>query len=403
VPLHHLYPGRTFRFCFTNRQMATAVTRFIWTHEELRPDREPIYMAQWEDDAYSQDLVEGFGRVLRFRVAENITQQWGWLSGYAAQGAFPPAAAALVVRDGPGFRLDSVTPVLIDSSVGSFSSPNTYEARAVQYLLAQIHPPGGPALGPVPPFPVPFRPDEGLPRGEVLAPQRRPLLVVSGQSQPSRRLLRDLARNAPDTAHRFVVATGDAISFNTLYRDRRVAWPIQDLPFKLVMFCHLDPIDPDAGFRPCPWVRPLAGRNGEELAPGEGPLAASTGTDDVLLCSEIVEALAQAFGRDGARAADADELGRRLKGLRWSRPDYVGCEGTGTRLFHDDGQRQAGTGEHVVYLRPIFEGERVLPEAEIEVWVWETDGGHRVWRRRGEPLKVSYEETFEQGEPNHGD
>ncbi len=54
-------------------------------------------------------------------------------------------------------------------------------------------------------------------------------------------------------------------------------------------------------------------------------------------------------------------------------------------------------------LPPIFEGERVLPEAEIEVWVWETDGGYRVWRRRGEPLKVSYEETFEQREPNHGD
>src|SRR6185437_14696668 len=60
VRLTHLYPGRTFRFCFTNRQMATAVTDFIWWQQDLRPDSDPVYMTQWDDDSYSRDLVSAF-------------------------------------------------------------------------------------------------------------------------------------------------------------------------------------------------------------------------------------------------------------------------------------------------------------------------------------------------------
>ena len=75
------------------------------------------------------------------------------------------------------------------------------------------------------------------------APAARPLLVVTGQSTPSRRFLAELVRTSPAQARRLVVATGDAVSFNTIYRDRRVTWPIQDLPFPFVFFCHYDPID----------------------------------------------------------------------------------------------------------------------------------------------------------------
>src|SRR5581483_2485383 len=57
LPLVDIYPGRTFRFCFTNLQMSSAVTSFIWTQNELRPDAFPVYTAEWEDDAYSKDLV----------------------------------------------------------------------------------------------------------------------------------------------------------------------------------------------------------------------------------------------------------------------------------------------------------------------------------------------------------
>src|SRR5262249_18413133 len=51
-------PGRTFRFCFTNRQMARAVSEFARSRQELRPDPERIFFAYWLDDPYSVDLTE---------------------------------------------------------------------------------------------------------------------------------------------------------------------------------------------------------------------------------------------------------------------------------------------------------------------------------------------------------
>ncbi len=62
--LMDLYPSRSFRFCFTNRQMAEAVTEFIWTQPDLRPDSHPIYLTKWEDDPYSRDLFQEYRKVL---------------------------------------------------------------------------------------------------------------------------------------------------------------------------------------------------------------------------------------------------------------------------------------------------------------------------------------------------
>src|SRR5262249_61875524 len=64
VGLNRLYPGRTFRFCFTNRQMAAAVTSFLWDRDDLRPDADPVHMVRWADDTYSGDLLEGFWQAL---------------------------------------------------------------------------------------------------------------------------------------------------------------------------------------------------------------------------------------------------------------------------------------------------------------------------------------------------
>src|SRR5262245_35017033 len=66
--LTSVYPDRTYRFCFSNRQMATAVTRFIWTQPDLRPDDDPVYLVQWMDDSYSRDLIDGYIRVLDYRA-----------------------------------------------------------------------------------------------------------------------------------------------------------------------------------------------------------------------------------------------------------------------------------------------------------------------------------------------
>ena len=58
--LMDLYPGRSFRFCFTNGQIAEAVTDFLWHQEDLRPDPGPVYLTFWEDDPYSEDLFNRF-------------------------------------------------------------------------------------------------------------------------------------------------------------------------------------------------------------------------------------------------------------------------------------------------------------------------------------------------------
>jgi hypothetical protein len=343
VPLWSIYPGRTFRFCFTNRQMATAVTRFIWARPELTPDGDTTFLVRWSDDAYSRDLCEGYLRVLLHRAADSVLPHWAFLSGGVGLG-LPPAA--LVAWHADGFRHEAALQIPVDSSVGSFGTPNPYEANAVVDLLTKV-------------------------RHE----QRRPLLVLTGQQQPSRRFLRELARTAPDTARRFVVAAGDALSFNTIYRDRQVAWPIQDLPFRLVFFAHRNPTDPDAGFLPAAQAGPSWRRR-------------TSGTEDVLLFRDIVEAVALASRRGGGPPRDADDL---AEGLR----QHVRIAGDrltlteGVRLFDDRGQRAGGTGEHVIYLRPHFVGEWVSPSATIEVWARQAD---RSWAQVGLPLSVSFNE-----------
>jgi hypothetical protein len=216
---------------------------------------------------------------------------------------------------------------------------------------------------------------------------------VAGQSQPSHRFLRGLIRGVPSLSKRaeIVVATGDAISFNTVYRDRQVAWNIQDLPFPLVFFCHRNPIDADAGFR--------AGSGAAEDE-DERNSTAETGTEDVLLFGDIVEALVQAaVPRDGTACANAAELAERLGEARLEE-DRIVSGLAGIPLFNRAGQRQSGTGEHVVCLKPMWHedfGDRLLPRATIEIWAWRRrDASHgelgQHWQRRGEPLTVWYDD-----------
>jgi hypothetical protein len=373
VRLHQLYPERTFRFCFTNRQMATAVTRFVWQHDELRPDSDPVHMVRWDDDAYSRDLVEGFWRALQIAGVESSASEWAWALGCCLRAGSPPDLGSAVVpyqrlgADGSAFRMAvPPTPLLVDSSVGSFDVPNRMESQAALYLLKSLvdHP-----------------------------NQRRPLLVVTGQAQPARRFLRALDRNAPEQTRRCVVVTGDSISFNTVYRDGKVAWPIQDLPYRLVFFCHHNPTDTAAGFHPAEEVREN----------GDGPeLTATTGTEDVLLFGDIVAALALGYHRDGRPCGDAQELGERFHELRLHDGTLGFAPPAGRLLFNKDGNRHSGTGEHIVYLAPQYQGPRVLPRAVIEVWSWRTEGtGDKAqphWLRYGRSLEMRFDESDRQGE-----
>jgi hypothetical protein len=360
-PLHRIYAQRTQRFCFTNRQMAEAVTDLIWSQNDLRPDAAPVYITWWQDDPYSVDLTERFVDALRRPALQTVTSDWAGLMRFTAQGGLP--------FDGTSVWWGRFQPLLpvserIISSVGLFDRPNRWEAESAKRLME-----------------IKLNRYPG---------QRRPLLVMPAASQPSRRFLRALVRSAPAEARRFVVATGDALAFNTVYRDRNVAWPVQDLPFPLVFFCHRNPVDPNVGFQP---------ENSARLG-GVGDTGSPlTGTEDLLLYMDILEALVQAAAAGPGLPADAADLKQRLGRIRWWEESVrVGPSGPGQPLFDEEGNRRSGTGEHVVVLRPIVEGEQVQPKAEIEVWSWQAEGpsGKRSWRRQVR-LPVDYDEASGEG------
>ncbi len=341
VPLIDLYPARTFRFCFSNRQMGEAITRFIWGQDELRPDAFPIYTVEWKDDPYSADLIRGFLDAIEpnlvRRVATGVATDWGLSAGFAGNGGFP--LGTLTVEhyhppDAPYLWANS-----IPWSVGSFDRPNRYEATAALDILEN---------------------SDTHPR------QRRCLLVLSGQSGPSRRLVRGMCRLSPIRTRRFVLASGDAIAFNTILRDRNVTWPIQDLPCSLLLFCHNNPVG--------------------EVTSSE-PGNAASGTEDLLLYQDIIDALIQASTHQGNLCREPDELRDGLRLLR-VREERVTLGDEGPYLFDSQGNRRGGTGEHVVWLRPSFHNERCLPEAQIVVAAWQPE--RSAWLQRGKPIRVFY-------------
>ncbi len=297
-PLNSIYPGRTFRFCFTNSHIAEIVTDFIWSREDLRPDSAPVYVTYWEDDPYSIDLNERFCSAL-------------------------PAP----------FRAVTPESAHISYSVGTYSDPNRWEDEEAGRLM-----------------------DSKL---EQHAEQKRPLLILPADTEPTRRFLRALVRSAPVEARHFVVATGDSLAFNTIYRDRNMAWPIQDLPFKLVLFFHDNPIA---------WDSSEANSATEGTAPG---------TEDLLLFGHVVRAILA-----GCFTHTAKELPRDSSTLAALWRDF----------FDANGNRLLGDGEHVVYLEPRVRGKQVLPEATIHVWRWlaEANANKMHWEERA-ALKVHYE------------
>jgi hypothetical protein len=295
--LMKIYPERGFRFCFTNHQMAKAVAEFIWNHEDLRPDGQPVYLVQWNDDPYSEDLSEQFHDVLAKYLAEQNSEQ-------------------------PGTSAPFLT-WTIPYSVGSFDQPNVWEEQAVERLVN--------VLGQHP-------------------EQQRPLLVLPAMPQPARRFLRGLARTDPVRAGRFVVATGDGIDFNTIYRDRSVAWPIQDLPCSLVFFCHRNPVDPSAFREDQP--------SGDQTPPDPNEKT-TTGTQDLLLYRDIVETVAMTAAHENGWLDRADDFKQHLAELRF--PD-------GSPRFNSQGNQRPGASEYVGVLRPVREGNRVRPKASLQVW-----------------------------------
>jgi hypothetical protein len=336
--LMQLYPGRSFRFCFTNSQMAEAVTDFVWNCPDLRPSGNPpaVYRLEWQDDPYSSDLSLHFAEALRAHR--------------------PSLMAHIPVR----------------YSVGDYHRPNPQELLAVERLLKDL----------------------------LTEPDGRPFLIVPAGTQAARRLLQTLTATAPQTRN-VVVLTGDSISLTSVYRDRDFAWNIQDVPVPLVFFSHHHPMDWE-GLAPNPGLvakllLALAPRHAVPwltIIPTPADFGTTNATDSLLLNVSILDKTMKAAYRPTAGrpqlVADAEILRERLADSR--------LRDAQSGFFDQDGNRSKRTGEYIVCLRPLVEEGRVLPFATLEVWSTQPgpEQGKRAWRPEGAVL-LDYGRNLSEG------
>jgi hypothetical protein len=343
-----VYEGRTFRFSFANSRMAAAVLDFVRTHDESWPSgtrpanlatksaaacaapHNPLavavlaataddlfttylYSLKWDDDSFSADLAD------RFRVQ--------FLE------AFPRPR---------------VSPYQIEYSVGDFYQPNPREAFVVGQLLPELK----------------------------ATRERRQLMLLPADAERARRFLHTVVRrSAPVDLNNLVVLACDSLSFNTILRDRNVAWNIQDLPVPLVMFSHRNPVAEDVGFK-------------------ETTAAGATGTEDLLLYRDIVETLLLTAYRDSALTASSDEVAIGLHQLSWAngRVRPPPADAGAPLLFNPrDGNRHDGTGEHIIILRPDSDDRGLLAQASITVWQLRADTLHHTAWRKVRTLTVTYD------------
>ncbi|MFO0937612.1 MAG: hypothetical protein U0798_13985 [Gemmataceae bacterium] len=251
-----LYDDLTFRFCFSNRQMAEATVEFIWSQPDLSPGKlgEPAFSAamgatavwaskrphtillQWDDDPFSMDLLEEYRGAVYRRASR---------SGHRAE----------LVKPGES----------IPFSIGGFYAPNRYEQQAADFVIDELK----------------------------RNPDRRSLLVLPTVTASARRVLRTICEEMPDVSDRLVVVNGDGIPMNAIYRDGENVWPIEALPVPLVIFAHANPVGWDE-------IKDL---------PTMGiPLLPPTSTEDVLLFSELASVISHCAMTKSGPVADGAAL-----------------------------------------------------------------------------------------------
>ena len=266
---------RSFRFCFTNKQMAEAVTDYVFSDPALRPGPPPAaeapplpgFAIAWEDDDYSVDLSRQFRREISKRGEE-------------------PGAPRI------GMILDTVP-----FSIGRLNRPNAREAAVAGEILRQLPAPGS-----------------------------RTVLVLPTVSAPARRTLRALVQGNPGIGKQLVAITGDGISVNTFYRDRDFAWPVRSLPVPVVLFTHADPFAWDeAGGRIPP-------RDYAIHPPATGQ-ARST-TEDIQHFTRVARIVAAGLFPAGSREAahSPDAVSATLRGLKFFDDDGNRRSGTGEHV-----------------------------------------------------------------------
>lgn len=298
-----MYPERTFRGCFTDSAMAQAVIDFVWQSQpdpkdDLRPTGKTelqAYVLAWEDDPYSLDLAEQFGKELRRRKLNGLS--------------------VATIKD------------RIAYSVGTFTDPNPPEREVLGRILSDLS----------------------------AHPNDRSLLVLPAATQPARRALRTLAADSPLIGSKQLVAvTGDGVSFNTVFRDGDVAWPVQELSIPMVFFAHANPVA---------WT-------GDEGPADTTSLHPPSATDDVLQFADMIKVAAKAIYL-GERVTDADKFASKLR--------TVSARDGSASFYGPDGERRTGEGEYVVVVRPQFgENGRVFKQAAFDVFTRKAGKWERV-------------------------
>ncbi len=328
--LLQIYPNRSFRFCFNNRQMAEAMLDFVWQSPNLRPQsfagvamqavgsgllstyalqhKPNICYVDWDDDPYSSDLI-GQCRDALPKV----------LQAYRPPG-WPPVTASI-----SGWQ--------VPFSVGGFTTPNRAEEEAADSMIKELR----------------------------RLPPQRSLLIVPTVPSPARRFLRVLAASSPTIGRELVAINGDGMGVNTILRDGEFAWPIRGMPIPLVLFTHNNPIGWDEA-------------NPTRTIPAAAALTPPSSTEDVLHFAEIVRTLsAAAFAKPGETlGSSADDIASHFRD-------------PATGFFDASGNRKGSTGEYVMVLKPLIEPDEIgigMPEARVEVWR-KTRGGEwelvRAW------------------------
>jgi hypothetical protein len=314
-----LYDERTFRFCFSNRQMADAVLDFVEQNPELRPQlfsdapegavlsslataitheqwKPNVFSVQWNDDPYSTDLHEQFKDSLLKNASHDP------LDDHALQFS----------------RWD------LPFSIGGFNKANVYESRTAESIAKQL---------------------SDL---QVHSPQRA-LLVLPAVTQPARRLLHAIIEAYPGARRRLVVVTGDGIPVNAMLRDGDFAWPMASLGIPVVFFTHANPVG---------WDNTAMGVREKPVPPGYSLLPPNS-TEEAAHFEEMGRILAEVcFPKNSpGLITRGDEL---ITNLHEMKPPF----------FDRQGERLGGHGEYVVVAMP-----RVRETADaIAVWRRGDDG-----------------------------
>lgn len=313
--LMSLHEGLTFRAGFSNKHMAGMMIDFLRSQSIWAGPLPAPWVMKWEDDPYATDLMEA------------LQDYWKKLPSHdRASEELPPA-------------------ISIKSSVGGLARPNADETSAALLFID---------------------------RASKFTNLESNWLVLCGQLLPSRRLLRVMSRETDSRLRGLTVAAGDTLGFNTVYRDWQELWPSIDLPYRLVFFCHQNPVDESAGF-----VRDPSAAN-RHLA---------TGTEDLLLDRDVIQSLVEGW----KSLADSDgpaELASSLRELKYhsTGPKRPQENDNLPWLFDFEGNRKPGTGEHLVTLSPPSTSKLPTSGSQIEVWSVSAPGRFSRIRQLSQPV-----------------